>query len=229
MQRAVISHGVLEMRSGDVAHTRDTVLRLLHRWDGQVSDEQAGSDRRGRLVSVSLQLRIPSQHFDTAMATLARVARTTHQQISSEDVTTEVIDVDARIRAKQDSIDRIEELLARARSLSQIIAIETDLGNRQAELDSLKQQQAWLSDQTSLSTVQLTITRTTAPVPPRQHHQGLLAGLVTGWHALAATAVGVLTVVGVLLPFALVVGVLALPLWLGWRRWGRKPPTETAA
>ncbi|HET8561145.1 MAG TPA: DUF4349 domain-containing protein [Marmoricola sp.] len=223
MQRAVISHGNLEMVTGNVSRARDDVLRLLRRWDGQVADEEAGSDQRGRMVSVSLRLRIPSADFDTAMSELAKVARTTHQQVSSEDVTTQVIDVNARVRAKQDAIDRIEQLLAHAKNLGQIIAIETDLGNRQAELDSLKQQQAWLADQTSLSTIEVTISRHVPPPAHRHHDSGFLAGLSSGWHALGTAAVAVLTVVGAVLPFALVLGVVAVPLWLGWRRWGRKP------
>lgn len=223
MQRAVISHGELELQARDVARARDDVLRLLHRWDGQVAHEETGSDPHGRMTSVSLQLRVPSADFESAMTALAGVARTVHQQISSEDVTTQVIDVNARVRAKQDAIHRIEALLAHAKNLGQIIAIETDLGNRQAELDSLKQQQAWLADQTSLSTIDVGIDRSAPPVHHRHQDRGLLAGLATGWHALAATAVGLLTVVGVALPFVLVLGVVGVPLWLAWRRWGRKP------
>jgi hypothetical protein len=231
MQRAVISHGSIEMRSRDVARTRDDVLRLLHRWDGQVANEETGSDTKGRMTSVSLQLRVPSQDFDAAMADLPKVAHTVHQEISSQDVTTQVIDTDARLRAKEDSIRRIEALLAHAKNLNQIIAIETDLGDRQAELDSLKQQQAWLSDQTSLSTINVDVSRTAPVVHHQRHHSGLLAGLATGWHALAAAGLAALTVIGFLLPFAAVLALLGVPGWLAWRRWGRKPapPTESAA
>ena len=232
MQRAVISHGSIEMRSRDVGRTRDDVLRLLHRWDGQVANEETGSDTKGRMTSVSLELRVPSQDFDAAMSDLPKVAHTVHQEISSRDVTTEVIDTGARLRAKEDSIRRIEALLAHAKSLNQIIAIETDLGDRQAELDSLKQQQAWLSDQTSLSTIHVDISRSTAVVHHGRHHDtGLLAGLDTGWHALAAAGVAALTVIGFVLPFAVLLVVVGVPAWLAWRRWGRKPapPSENPA
>lgn len=232
LQRAVISHGSLEVQSADVSRTRADVLRLLHRWDGQVANEETGSDPKGRMTNVSLELRVPSEDFGTAMGALAKVAHTMHQAISSQDVTTQVIDTNTRLRAKQDAIQRIEQLLAHAKSLGQIISIETDLGNRQAELDSLKQQQAWLSDQTSLSTIHVDISRS-APVVHHRHqsHAGLFAGLSTGWHALAAAGVAALTVFGFALPFALLLLVLGGPAWLAWRRWGRKPapPTGSAA
>jgi hypothetical protein len=227
MQRAVISHGSLEMVARDVAGVREDVLRLLKRWDGQVANEETGSDHRGRMSSVSLELRVPSPDFEQAMSQLSTVARTTHQQVSSQDVTTQVIDVNARVRAKEDAIRRIEQLLAHAKSLGQIIAIETDLGNRRAELDSLKQQQAWLADQTSLSTIDVSISRRVPPPAQPRHDSGFLAGLTSGWHALGAAAVAVLTVVGAVLPFALVLGVVAVPLWLVWRRRGRGHPAAT--
>ncbi|HEU4566472.1 MAG TPA: DUF4349 domain-containing protein [Marmoricola sp.] len=224
LQRQVISHGDLEIRSKDVARSRGDVLRLLQRWDGIVANEETGSDAHGRMSSVSLVLRVPSADFAEAMRALAGVARPVHQEISSRDVTTEVIDVQARLRAKQDAIRRIEQLLAHAKSLGQIIAIETDLSNRQAELDSLKQQHAYLADQTSMSTITVSISRVAAPPHHAQQHEGgLLGGLTTGWHALGAVVVGLLTLVGVVLPFALAAGVVVVPLWLGWRRWGRKP------
>jgi hypothetical protein len=231
MQRAVISHGSIEMRSRDVARTRDDVLRLLQRWNGIVANEETGSDSHGRMSSATLVLRVPSADFADAMVALAGVAHTVHQEISSEDVTTQVIDVSERLRAKRDSIRRIEQLLAHAKNLGQIISIENDLSNRQAELDSLKRQHAWLADQTSLSTINASITRTAPVVHPRQHRSGLLAGLSTGWHALAAAGVAALTVIGFLLPFAVVLALLGVPAWLVWHRRGRKPapPTESAA
>jgi hypothetical protein len=228
MQRQVISRGELELRARDVGRARQAVLRLLPRWDGQVATEQTGSSARGRMTSVSMVLRVPSADFAAAMTALARVAHAVHQQISTEDVTTRVIDVRARLRAKQDSIHRIEQLLARARNLGQIIAIETDLSDRQAELDSLRQQQAWLSDQTSLSTISLSITAAPAGHHARHAGSGLLAGLGTGWHALGAVVVGLLTGLGVVLPFGVAAGVVVVPLWLGWRRWGRKPAPSDA-
>jgi hypothetical protein len=228
MQRQVISRGELELRARDVGRARQAVLRLLPRWDGQVATEQTGSSARGRTTSVSMVLRVPSADFAAAMTALARVAHAVHQQISTEDVTTRVIDVRARLRAKQDSIHRIEQLLARARNLGQVIAIETDLSDRQAELDSLRQQDAWLSDQTSLSTISLSITAAPAGHHARHAGSGLLAGLATGWHALGTVVVGLLTGLGVVLPFGVAAGVVVVPLWLGWRRWGRKPAPSDA-
>src|SRR3546814_17439818 len=64
---------------------------------------------------------------------------------------------------QEKSLKRIEVLLAQADDIAQIVRIESELSTRQANLDSLKQQQTWLKDQTSMSTITVNIPHTSAP------------------------------------------------------------------
>ena len=111
---------------------------------------------------------------------------------------------------------------SRARDLGDIIAIESDLARRQADLDSLKSQQAWLADQTSLSTINVYLSRSGSVSPPEDDDRGFLAGLAGGWKALQGATVLVLTAVGAVLPFAVLLLVLGLPIWLVVRRRGSR-------
>jgi hypothetical protein len=151
LSRAVVSTGQLSIHARDVAKARGTVFSLVAGWGGTVAEEKTGSDTHGRLSDSTMTLRVPSPRFDVAMDALAKVGSIEQQSRSAEDVTTQVIDNRARVRAAERSIRSIENLLSRAVRLSDIIAIESDLARRQADLDSLEQQEAWLSDQTSLS------------------------------------------------------------------------------
>ena len=58
---------------------------------------------------------------------------------------------------------------------------------------------------------------------------GFLAGLGGGMQALGAVAVGLATVVGALLPFAVVLAVICLPVWLVVRRSARRRRTVPAS
>lgn len=218
ISRAVISTGSITLHSAKVASARAEVMRLVASWGGTVSDERSESDRSGRITDSTMTLRIPTVRFDAAMGGLAEVADVAHQSRTSEDVTTQVIDNQARVRAAQRSIRAIEDLLGRATRLSDVISIESDLARRQADLDSLEQQQAWLSDQTSLSTIAVHLSRTAPPVAKRTEAHGFLAGLGHGWSALQAASSASLTVVGAVLPFALLAGLVGAPLWVVVRR-----------
>ena len=135
-----------------------------------------------------------------------------------------MIDTDARVRAGERSIQQIEALLSRAQKLGDIIAIENDLARRQADLDSLKSQQAWLEDQTSLSTITVYLSRPVVHHRTTHEAKGFLAGLENGWDALARRHRGVLTALGAVLPFAVLLALLGVPLWWVVRRRRVPPP-----
>ncbi len=225
-ERAVISTGQLEVATKNVDRTRLSVLQLVDGWQGLVSDEQSTADRAGRTDSVRMVLRVPSTSFGTAMTELGKLGKVLSRGTTSKDVTTDVIDTDVRIRAQRKSLQRVEQLLARATTIGEIMSIEAQLTQRQQELDSLEAQQAWLTDQTSLSTVTLLLHRTAHhAAPPKDDDHGFLAGFRKGWHGLQSATVATLTVVGAVLPFALLATLLLVPLAWGARRVRRTPPS----
>jgi phage-related minor tail protein len=159
------------------------------------------------------------------MSDLADLGQLASRTSSAEDVTTQLIDVDAQIKVQEASVQRVRQLLTRAQSIRDIMAIESELANRQAQLDSLSQQQAYLENQTSLATIQVSIERQPDAVVEKEKDDrtGFLGGLGAGWDGLRATVVAVLTVVGAVLPFAVVALLVGVPVWLLVRRLRRSP------
>lgn len=230
-ERSMIAKGTVVLRSRDVAEARFDVRQIVDRYAGEVSDEQTDTDRDGEVVSAHLVLRIPSADFGEAMADLEDVADLKFSGRSAKDVTTQVIDTQVRLRAQRRSIARIETLLDRAQNLRDIVLIESQLTRRQADLDSLEQQSAYLRDQTSLATITVDIDHERAATEEPEDRTGFLAGLSAGWHGLVAVAVGLATAAGALLPWVVVLLVLAVPGWLvvHWLRRRRAAPGEAPA
>ncbi len=102
-------------------------------------------------------LRIPVEHFDDAMADLKGVAELESANTNEDDVTTKVIDTQTRLKVQKRSIARITTLFDRAESIRDIMAIEAQLSRRQAVLDSLEKQAAYLAGQTTLSTITVSV------------------------------------------------------------------------
>lgn len=218
-ERAIIATGAVSLVSKDVAETRREVQRIADLQGGDVTEEDTETDDEGETSYARLVLRVPSAKFGAAMEALERAARLRSSTRGSEDVTTQVIDTDVRVRAQEASLKRVELLLAEARTLKDVIWIESQLTSRQSELDSLKSQQAWLEDQTSLSTITVDISAAVDQAQePDDEPAGFLAGLEGGTKALATTVAVVSTVLGALLPFAVLALVLGLPVWLVLRR-----------
>ena len=231
--RAIISTGVVSLLDEDVARARFDVQKIVDTHDGEVAEEKTSTDDDGAISRSRLVVRVPAGDFDATMEELEEVAELESSNRSSEDVTTTVIDNEVRIRAQTESLRRIETLLARARTIRDIVSIEAQLTRRQADLDSLKQQQAYLADQTSLSTI--TVFLEQKPDRPKKSVEaedaaGFLAGLSSGWGALKTFTTGVATVVGALLPFTALLLLVGVPAWLLLRNVvRRRPPAPVTA
>lgn len=231
-EAAIISTGTVSLRADDVGDARFEVQKVVDRVGGQVTDSETRTDDDGEVRTARLVLRVPSAEFTETIDALEKVADLEASSTTSEDVTSQVVDTDVRIRVQRQSIARIEQLLDRAGSIRDIVAVERQLTDREARLNSLLRQQAYLADQTSMSTITVHLQRHPSEEPEEEDgDDGFLAGLSAGWEALGTVAVGLATVAGAVLPFAVLALVLGLPGWLllrGAVRRRRTPGTVAA-
>ncbi|MGW4057402.1 DUF4349 domain-containing protein [Amycolatopsis sp. NPDC004747] len=175
----------------------------------------------------TLNLAVPADRLDGVLDQLGHLGSLVKRELATQDVTEQVVDVEARLATQRASVERIRALLARASSVSEIASVESELTSREAALESLEQQRNSLAGSVAMATVAMTIRGAAAPPPPSEDHSGFLGGLAGGWHAFLVFGGGLLTVLGALAPFLL----FLVPLgWLGWRLYRRRrPPVPVAA
>ena len=229
-QPAIIQTGTMTVQSDDVAGARFDLEKVVDAHDGSIADEETTATSEGEVRLSRLVLRIPSQDFDAAMTDLAALGEVTASTRKAQDVTGEVIDTRARIRAQEQSLARVEVLFSQAEDIRDIVAIEAQLSRRQAELDSLKGQLAYLEDQATYSTITVYLEpapEKTAPVATADDN-AFVAGLKNGWHALSVVGSGLAALTGALLPFAVVALLLGVPLLVLGRRWLARRPQDPA-
>ena len=80
-------------------------------------------------------------------------------------------DVDSRVRSQQRSVDRVRVLLGQAKTIGEVVQVESELSRREADLESLEAQLAKLKDVTDLATIEVTLVspdRTPTPVEGRR-------------------------------------------------------------
>ena len=228
-QRAVISTGRIVLTSGDVADTRSRLDTVLAHVGGRVADENTSTDDDGTVTRAHLVVRVPSARFDDAMTSLAGIASLRSASRKAEDVTTQVIDLKARIKAERAGVRRLRHLVSQTANLRALLDVERALTQRQGELESLRQQQVYLADQTPYATITVDVTRKTAPAPAAHAAGGFLGGLGHGWDALVAVVTGLLLGLGAALPFAGAGVVLGVAAWLVLRRVRRTRHPEAPA
>ena len=186
--------------------------------------EQAGDDVTED--TAWLVVRVPSDGLTRVLQELERLGRVDNVELTSNDVTAEAQDLGARIRALEISVARLEDLLSRAQSTADVVAAEQTLTERQSELESLQSQRNRLADRVEMSTVRLMF-QSEEGAPPVAR-AGFFGGLATGWDSLGAALSAGLLVLGVLLPWALVAGVVVLAAVAVRREVRRRHPAVPA-
>jgi TolA-binding protein len=212
--RQVITEGSIQLTVDDPRAAAQEAALLVEHVGGHVQErtEQAGSGE-GDGGSATLTVRVPSTELTRVLQQLEQLGTVESVEIMSTDVTAQGQDLDARVRALQLSVTRLEDLLARAQTTTELVAAEQTLTERQAELESLQSQRARLADRVEMSTVRLMLW--TDGAAPEVAPAGFLGGLRTGWDSLVTAIGAALLVAGVLVPWlAFLAVVVALALWL---------------
>ncbi len=186
-------------------------------------------DAKGITTPTStMVISVPAETLDSTLEQLKSLGTITSRVISSEDVTMQVADVAARVRALEGSIARLNELSKKAGNISQLTELESQLTTRIEERDSLVAQQKSLAGRVAQSPITVTL-QTTPPAVVAPEEPGFLSGLAAGWNALVSSSRVLLTIVGALLPFLLLVTLLGVPVVVWRRRVRRVPVTAPVA
>ncbi|MFC3740911.1 DUF4349 domain-containing protein [Paractinoplanes deccanensis] len=210
-QRSIIYRGSLSVRVKDVNAAAGQATGIANTAGGFVGgDNRTSGSGAG---TATLTLRVPADKFGTVVDQLADLGDEEQRQINTEDVTEQVVDLDARIAVQQARVDSGRKLLGQAKSLDDLVMLEREVATRESDLASLQAKKRNLADLTALSTITVTFLDPDAdPVagPVDDDPPGFLAGLGAGWDALLASLRVLLTVLGALLPWLIALGV---PVW----------------
>ena len=222
--RQVITRGSVTLAVTDALSAADQAGAIAQGLGGRVDSRSERADDEDDPASAFLTLRIPADRVDDALEQLTALGDLRDLTLNRQDVTLTVTDLDARIQALQVSIARLETLMSTAGSVADLLAAENALTQRQSSLDSLTAQRSYLAEQVELATISVSLLpRELAPAP---EPGGVWGGVVTGWNALVSTFNRAVEMVGVLVPWAALFGLVAAGVYLALRP-RRRPATET--
>jgi hypothetical protein len=224
--RSVVSTANVTVRTDDIAAAREQAAAAVEAAGGYVYAEQG---QFGDRPSVTVTLKVPPERFRSVLAALGKLGTVASQDVSTDDVTEQVIDLDSRMASAEVSVGRVRGFLDRATNVLEISTFESELLRRETDLEKLRGQKRALDGRVDLATIVLTVQPPTAVVATAaepSHRPGFIDGLAAGWRAFVNTLTVVLVVLGALLPFVPIVAAVLAGAWW-WRR--RTHPAEGAA
>ena len=168
--------------------------------------------------------------FDRFVSDLEQLGSVERNNRDAQDVTDAYTDLEARVRNKQSSEERLMSHLEKSTSLKDTLELERELTRVRGEVEQLQGQRNLLKNRTDLATVSLNlferfaVHKTTEPP---------FLSLITltferSWNHLIAFGQFLLLIVVAVSPWAVALGSLVLPIWLV-RRNHFSPPTPRNA
>jgi len=230
-QRSIIYTGSISVRVKDVNVAATQATSFANGAGGFIGgDERHSGSSSAKTDNASIILRVPAERFNAVVEQLAGLGTEQQRQTSTEDVTEQTIDLDARILVQQARVDSGRRLLAQAKSLTDLVMLEKEVATRESDLASLQAKKRKLADLTALSTITVVLLGPEAVAAvPKDDPAGFLSGLASGWHALLASLTVLLTLLGALLPWLIVLGVPAVAALVLVRRYRRRQASPVPA
>ena len=232
IEQRIVKTGEITVEVPDVATAVGRVRAVVLELGGYVGGSQAGSgDERATLT-----VRVPAARFDDALARIHDLegGAIVVEQTREQDVTGQVVDLQARIDNLRASEASYRELVNRAERVEDILAVQSRLDEVRGQIEQLQAQLDVLESQAALSTLTVSlvprpepIVETTETWNPGAQLDRALASLVAIGQGLFD---GLIWFVVVWLPVLLVLGLLVLVALRGVLEVRRRlPPTVPVA
>ena len=233
--QSIIYTASLTVRATNVTAAAKRAVGIVVAAGGYTAGEYATSAKTARTGgTVNLTLKVPVPAYQQVLGQLSSPAlgKQLAMQQHATDVTQQVADVNSLVASEQDAIKALQGLLKRAAGVSALLQVQRQISENESTLNSLLAQQRALDHETTYGTVTMTLVSPPHAVAhkkkPAPRHS-FLTGLTAGWRTLRHATGWVLTALGAVLPFLVVLVVLAGIGYAGRRSVVRRRPGPTTA
>jgi hypothetical protein len=149
--RQIVRTADVGLEVGDVDAARKSAEAAVAARKGWVESVYESED------SLRLQLRVPAPQLDDFLAELSGLGKVERVSITTYDVTEEHADLGVRLANALKLRDRLQQLLDKATTVEEMLAVEKELARVQSQVESLQGRLDRLESQVSMSTVTLTL------------------------------------------------------------------------
>ena len=152
IEQKIIKTGDIRFETNDLEETYSKMTTAVKKYNAIVQNDIEGKDYGS--VFRKIVVRVPSKNFDLFLSDISKgVAYFDNKEISSQDVTEEYIDIDARLKAKKVLESRYLELLKKANKVTEMLEIEKQLSAIREEIEAKEGQLNYLQNRVSFSTI----------------------------------------------------------------------------
>ncbi|HEY0543831.1 MAG TPA: DUF4349 domain-containing protein [Pyrinomonadaceae bacterium] len=162
MERKIIRNAELHMEVSNPSESQRRIASIAESRGGFVVNSDASqrqdNDKSRPEMTVTVVVRVPAAQFDATLNEIRGAAsRIMQEKTTGQDVTEEYIDLEARIRTKQALEAQFLEIMKQAKSVTDALEVQRQLAEVRTEIEQLEGHRRYLENQSSLSTITVTL------------------------------------------------------------------------
>lgn len=209
--RDLITTGQIDLTVKNVTEAEAQLFETVEAHGGYVgsSERSVETTENTTWQTAEYVLRIPDDEFDGAFRSIESLGDVDQSSMDVEDVTDQLVDLNARIENLEAERDRLRELFETADETQDVLAVQSELADVQEEIERLEAEQRTLQDRVSMSTLRVAAVEPKPdPVsedePPEWYEVGITDAATASFSAMATGARGGVVAVAYLIPFIVV-------------------------
>lgn len=201
----IIKNSDIRFQVQNLQKTHANITALLKQYQAYFdTDNQSANNST---IENTIVIRVPAPHFENLIAQiLQQSVYTDYKNISTTDVTAQLVDVQARLKTKKEVEQRYIAILHQANKVTDILEVEDKLRIIREEIEAAQARLKLISTQVSYSTITLNIYQNLSytPQPQISFLSKMQEALITGWRSTLSTLLFIISI----WPFAILLTAL---------------------
>ncbi len=208
--------GQMMKKDGNIAieaekpkETSDAVVKIATKLGGDVLSMRSSGDTDNMYFDITI--RIPVNNFESALTELTKLGKVQDVQTNSEDVTSQYVDLKARLSSREALKSRLMLLLSKTDKIGELLQIQDRVSSVEQEIESIKGEMKYLEGMSAYSRINVRISGK-GNIISNGADSPFVEGLKRVWEAIQQAVLWIILFFGVSIP---ILAVILLLVWLG--------------
>jgi len=209
-ERKIIRNANLTIEVGSPAETQPKIATIAESHQGFVvtteATQRTDEDRSKPESTVTIVVRVPAAQFNQTIADIRGAGlRVVQEKMTGQDVTEEFMDLEARVKNQKALEAQFIEIMKRAGTVTDALNVQRELANVRTEIEKLEGRRRFLENQSSLSTINVTLQTPTQIVNATGFWYNVKSAFADGVDAAAEIILFLIRAFVALLPILLLI------------------------
>ena len=213
----IVSAAELSMSTKDFSHARSALQEVLERHHGYASRLRMTGQPSGSTLTATL--RVPSTEFAATVTDLKALGNVEKEEQTADEITQQHADVEARLANAQNTLRRLEAILANTKPWDNSAEVQRQFANVRAEIARLEAERIAAEHRTVFANVLFSLREEiTPPVESfgAQFRKAAMAGVADALSSLSAIVLFLISYGPAVLVWALLLFVPSRWIWKKW-------------